>query len=110
MNEDENENEKQEMPIQWKVHAPNLLKEIGNNSPSNGVLSWPLMILLRLLADIAQRAVELEDPVLDSLMCRLTLYSASDPESEDYNHELVELCHKRAESYRRNRSKPKKKG
>ena len=38
---------------------------------------------------MSQRASELNDPILNNLMCKLTLYSIADPDSSDYNLEKV---------------------
>ncbi|WNV09997.1 hypothetical protein [Tardiphaga sp. 709] len=62
----------------WKVHTPNLLKEVLSN-PSAAVLRQPMAILGRLLAAVAERASEINDPALNMLMLRLTLYDAADP-------------------------------
>jgi hypothetical protein len=75
--------------LRWKCHTPNLLKEIGDctNQP---ILTMPLTIFRSLLVLVAQRASELNDPQLNDLMMRLTLYEAADPESEGYDPALVE--------------------
>lgn len=62
----------------WKVHTPNLLQEVLNNQGA-GVLRQPMTILSRLLAQVAERASEINDPALNMLMLRLTLYDAADP-------------------------------
>jgi hypothetical protein len=74
--------------LKWKVHTPNLLKETLTN-PGTSALSTPFSIFGKLLAAVAERAIELKDPELDKLMLRLTLYSQADPESPDYDKELV---------------------
>lgn len=63
----------------WKVHTPNLLQEILTNE-GMGIMHKPLSIFGRLLAEVAERAAELNDPALNVLMLRLTLYDAADPE------------------------------
>ena len=50
--------------------------------PSAGVLKQPLRIFLGMLAELADRARELDDPELNALMIRLALYDnclPSDP-------------------------------
>jgi len=74
--------------LRWKVHTTALLKEILSD-PYNGALMIPLNILRGLLCQVAQRAIELDDPQLNALMIRLTLYSISDPTEPDYNSEIV---------------------
>lgn len=65
--------------LSWKVHTPNLIRETLNNKGSEA-LRTPLTIFGRLLADVAERAAELDDPALNLLMLRLTLYDQGDRE------------------------------
>lgn len=64
---------------QWKVHTSSLLQEILNN-PGTEILTQPLRIFGHLLAAVAERAAEIDDPELNILMLRLTLYEQADPE------------------------------
>ncbi len=77
-------------PNQWRVHTPNLLKEIASYS-KQPVLRTPIAILGSLLASVGERATVLNDPELNRLMLRLTIYSAADPESEDYDPHCLDL-------------------
>ena len=63
----------------WRCHTPNLLKEIAQNS-GQPILSMPMTIFGHLLHAVAERAVELNDPQLNLLMMRMTLYENADPE------------------------------
>lgn len=90
----------QKLRPEWKVHTANLLKEILNN-PGTGVLRIPLLTLSRLLIAVAERAAQLNDPILNDLMCRLTLYEIADPEKKSYNPLVVDEIHELAEAYRR---------
>ena len=74
--------------IAWRVHTANLLAEITNN-PTAWVLRSPLLIFDDLLRQVAKRAIEINDPELNKLMLRLTLYSVADPTSPDYDPKLV---------------------
>lgn len=65
--------------LSWKCHTPNLLREVLNN-PGTEMLRMPLNIFGRLLAEVAERASEINDPALNLLMLRLTLYDAGDQE------------------------------
>lgn len=85
----------------WRVHTPNFLKEIiENSSPQaqrNGVLEKPINIFRKLLIEVGERASELNDKKLNALMCRLTIYEIANPESKEYNPELVDKIFKEAE-------------
>jgi len=74
----------------FKVHTPNLLKEIGNNNPQLWALRIPINLFRSLLVEVAQRAIELDDDQLHRLMMRLTLYEQADPESADYDAALAQ--------------------
>jgi hypothetical protein len=76
------------MKARWKVHTPNLLKEMMSSCQAD-VLAQPVRIFGLLLFAVVERAAEINDPVLNDLMCRLTFYSIADPMSEDYDRELV---------------------
>lgn len=73
----------------WRVHTPNLLKEILNN-PGTAILSKPLAIFGRILADVGERAAIINDKELNKLMIRLAIYSVADPASPDYDSDFVE--------------------
>ena len=74
--------------LQWKVNTPQLLKEIMGNNETQP-LRIPISILGKLLAEVGERASELNDPKLNALMCRLAIYEESDPYNENYNEELT---------------------
>jgi len=73
----------------WKVNTPALIAEIGNNNPNMRMISSPLMIFSSILAEVGERASELNDPKLNALMCRLSIYAESDQYSPEYNKQLV---------------------
>lgn len=75
--------------LTWRTHTPNLIKEIIKN-PSTGILRIPLDIFRKTLVEVGERAAEINDPKLNALMCRLTIYSCADPEDPDYDPELTE--------------------
>ncbi len=74
--------------LEWKVNSGQLLKEILNN-PNTAILTSPLKIFSGILAEVGQRASELNDPKLNALMCRLAIYSISDPFSGEYDSKLT---------------------
>ena len=76
--------------LQWKVHTIGLFKEISSNFSHNAQIRIPLSIIQNLLAQVAQRATELNDPQLNRLMIRLGLYSISNPDDPDYDPKVLE--------------------
>ncbi len=72
----------------WRVHTPNLLRELLSNNGAEA-LTRPVQIFSSLLLQVAARAIELNDPKLNALMCRLALYTIADPQSPDYNPDIA---------------------
>lgn len=81
------------METYWRVHTPNLLKEICIN-PQLGPAATALAIFAKILFALADRARELNDEELNSICLRLTLFSQSDPQSADYNEKALKLIQK----------------
>lgn len=74
--------------LEFSIHLPNIITEMIQNGRANkdfAALLIPLTTMYDLLRRVAQRAIELDDPELNKLMCKLTLYSCCDPQSEDYD-------------------------
>lgn len=76
------------VPLHWKVHTYQLLSEIVQCS-GQAILEKPLNIFGKLLHAVGKRAAELNDPKLNALMCRLTIYTVADPDSPDYDPAIV---------------------
>jgi len=76
------------MKKEFSVHTPNLLNEILQNN-TTGIFKIPIVSLSNLLERVSQRASELNDPILNNLMCKLTLYSIADPQCDDYDLEKI---------------------
>lgn len=72
--------------LKWSVDTPALLKEICDCSLSqnNRVVATSLTIFQSILAELAERAIELNDLKLHILMIRLNLYELKP-------HERVEI-------------------
>ena len=70
--------------VQWRYNTPALLKEIGSNNEM-AVMRQPLMIFASILAEVATRASQLNDPEMNKLMAKLALYEITDPYSKDYD-------------------------
>ena len=76
--------------VYWRINTPNLLQEILDGNPSAWILNVPINMLGKLLAEVADRAAELNDPKLNALMLRLALYEAGDPTASGYDPELYD--------------------
>ncbi len=74
--------------LRWRVNTPQLLKEIMENNETQP-LRMPLTIFADILAEVGERASELNDPKLNALMCRLAVYEVADPYSPEYDRELT---------------------
>ncbi len=70
--------------VQWKVHTAKLLQEIATNS-GQPILVKPLQIFGDILHAVGERAAQLNDPVLNALMCRLAIYEIGDPASPKFD-------------------------
>lgn len=83
-------------PAEWRIHTSSLLTQVLDN-PGTAVLAQPLRIFGQLLAEVAERAIELDDPKLNLLMLRLTLYDQADPGKHKHREidELFASQHKR---------------
>jgi len=78
--------------VYWKVHIPNLFKEIVDSNPEhNAIFRVPLMEVSEILSQIADRTRELNDTKLKLLCCRLTLFEIADPESKEYNRDVFRI-------------------
>lgn len=74
--------------LMWRVNTPQLLKEIMQN-PGTSILNQPLQIFGRILAEVGDRASELNDPKLNALMCRLAIYEVADPYNKNFDQNLT---------------------
>ncbi|MGM8939862.1 hypothetical protein ACS8E2_14350 [Psychrobacter glaciei] len=86
------DNDKKDMFV--RVDVVSLLDEIQNNAihPKDmAALKIPFGYFRTLLNEVARRSVEINDDELNRLMIRMCLYSVSQPNSADYNGELVDL-------------------
>ena len=75
--------------FRWRTHTANLLQEIVGSNVTCSALRTPIRIFGATLFEVGQRASELNDPKLNALMCRLTLYACSDPHDANYDPELT---------------------
>jgi hypothetical protein len=87
--------------LDWKIYTPGLLKEILSNNETQ-VLRIPLIIFAGILNDVAARASQLNDVILNQLMMKLALYEVADPKSKAYDPKLVSKYIKRAHKTNKN--------
>jgi hypothetical protein len=76
--------------LEWRVCTPALLEEILNNKGCQ-ILARPLQIFGHILAEVGERAAEINDPKLNALMCRLSIYAISNPYDPEYDKELSNI-------------------
>ena len=62
--------------LHFDAHLPNLLHEVMNN-PTCGILKIPINITCGILKELAEVAIEIDDPRLHVMMLRLGLYEVS---------------------------------
>ncbi|MPS48523.1 hypothetical protein [Methylobacillus sp.] len=84
-----------------KVHTPRLLEHVLDN-PGTQILYRPFQFFGRMLGEIADRAAQLNDPILNDLMLRMALYEEGDPENlESYSPIMCARVHAEAQKLRR---------
>jgi len=86
--------------LEWKVCTAKICRMAVEETTDGWGLKIPFQIMLNLLAQVAKRAIELDDEKLNKLMLRLSLYSIANPEDPEYNPKFVEayLKHGKMES------------
>lgn len=83
----------------WRTHTNKLFEEILGSNNSVWVLIQPIKILHNQLREIAKRCSEINDPILNKYMCDITMYSAADPTSPDYDEKLLKKVNKDYAAY-----------
>lgn len=86
----------------FKIQTVTLLHEIADAGLDRGmgVLKVPLNVLVRYLDSVATRASQLNDPILNKLMCDMALYEVADPSSKEYNQEVLDEVYQKAKQQR----------
>jgi hypothetical protein len=67
----------------WKVHLPNLIREVMSNE-GTWVLREPFNITFKILTQMAERAVKDNNEIMIAYCARLGLYEASEPGKEGF--------------------------
>ena len=81
---------KDNLGVYVRVDTPYLIKQVFDN-PGSSQLRIPFNTVLRLLAAVAERAIELDDPKLNMLMIKLNLYEFDQKDGS----KLIDECLKR---------------
>lgn len=79
--------------MSFDVDTPMFLKEAAENS-KGGMYTICWNIFKNLLAQVAERATELNDPVLNALMIRLNLYEIPNKERYKIIKQMKEMYYK----------------
>lgn len=87
----------------WKSDVPNLFQEVLNN-PGTGILTVPFKITLSIFEEVAQRCIEINDPILNELMCDLSLYETPEKSTPEY-WEMMDKVRKLAAKERKSKTK-----
>ena len=76
---------------QFKVDTYPFLVEIveGALREGMGVLKVPINVFRIYLINLVERSLELNDPVLNMIMCNMGLYEQASPSSKEYNQEMI---------------------
>lgn len=75
----------------FKIHTKLLIEEILESNPElklNHII-FSFKMFYEKLREVAVRCSQLNDPILNKLMCDLTLYSISDPTNSDYDSDVL---------------------
>lgn len=62
--------------VRFDAHLPNLLKEMAQNDACS-IMRIPVNLTLKILKELAEYAIEKDDPQLHVYMLRLGLYAGS---------------------------------
>jgi len=96
-----NTENKKETQLQFRSHVRNLFDEILSNMTRDTMaVKIPLKVTYGILQSVAQRASQLNDPILNELMMRLAMYDVTDPSSKNYDQKVVEEISRKANEYR----------
>lgn len=77
--------------LHFTIHTPRIFEELLTCVPQvQTTLRIPLLVFRSYIDMVATRASQLNDPILNELMCDMTLYAIADPyDKENHNREAV---------------------
>lgn len=74
--------------LHFDAHLPNLLREVLNN-PTCWILKIPINITRGILGELAELAIEIDDPRLHVMMLRLGMYDVPANERTELIEEII---------------------
>lgn len=91
----------------FKVHAPALINEITECAlgVNREALRIPIQIFKSHLAKIAERCSEINDPVLNKIMCDMAMFEEADPYSKDYKPVMIKKVNAEYNKLKRKKEK-----
>ncbi len=91
----------------FKIDTVGLLTEIADSglAKNMGILKIPLNTLMRYLRSVATRASQLNDPILNKIMCDMALYEIASPSSKDYDPKIIAQVYELAKEQREQEQK-----
>lgn len=85
----------------FTLHVPNLIKEIVDCGldQRQGILLKPIEMFRKYLYGIAERCSQINDPILNKMMCDLALYSQADPQCDNYDQSMIDQVNDNYQKY-----------
>ena len=79
--------------LHFRIHTPNLLKEIADCAlpQKTGILKVPINEFRCRLWELAELGREINDPRLNLWLYDMALYEEGDPSSKDYNPNIPKI-------------------
>lgn len=76
--------------LKWKSNLPGLLEEVLNNHGA-AALKMPILITRHILIELGERAIKINDPILNEILCDLQIYQTPEPASEEYSAFMAQV-------------------
>lgn len=93
---------KEDRYVSFKINTPAFLTEIVDNAlgaNKNGVLKIPLNVFRINLGLITQRCAQINDPILNKILCDMALYEQADPYSKEYDKKMIKQVESEYKKY-----------
>jgi len=76
--------------LQWRANLPGMFKEILEHNDQMSIFRQPFNIIRGILVEMGERAAQLNDPELNAIMVRLSIYDVGDPYSGHYDPKMAQ--------------------